>query len=433
MEKKLTKIAVVGMGYVGMPLAVAFAEKNIEVIGFDVNSEKINQYKNGIDPTEEVGDEVIKNTNIMFTSDENDLDGCGIYIIAVPTPVNSDGRPNLRPVINASSLVGKHIQTGGLVLYESTVYPGVTEDLCIPQVEQASGLKAYQDFKFGYSPERINPGDKVHRLNNIVKIVSGCDAETLETVAELYQLILDNPVFKAKSIKVAEAAKLAENSQRDVNIAFVNELALVFERMGIDTVDVIEAMNTKWNALGFYPGLVGGHCIGVDPYYFIYEAHKLGFESLIVSGSRRINDGIPQFIVDAVVRNMGKAGLNFSTANVYILGATFKENCPDMRNSKVFDIYEGLKNYGVYANIIEPVGDEIEVKEIFGVAPQKIHNVENADCIICAVAHNDIKNISIEELNKMYRKDLKTKIFIDIKSIFNREELEKAGFTVWRL
>ena len=343
---KKTKLAVIGLGYVGMPIAVQFAKK-INVVGFDINAAKVCEYKKGHDVTNEVGDEELKQTNMLFTSNEADLKNIGFYIVAVPTPINQDKTPNLSPVIGASEVVGRNIEKGSIVVFESTVYPGVTEDICIPIIESVSGLKAGKDWWIGYSPERINPADKIHRLWNIKKIVSGMDKDSCNEIAKVYELVVEVGVHKVSSIKTAEAVKVVENSQRDINIAFMNELAMVFDRMGIDTKEVVEGMNTKWNALGFMPGLVGGHCIGVDPYYFTYEAEKLGYHSQIILSGRKVNDDMGAFIASSTIKQMIKAGINPSNSRVLILGATFKENCPDIRNSKVFDIYNGLMEFGV--------------------------------------------------------------------------------------
>ena len=338
---KESKLAVIGLGYVGMPIAVQFAKK-INVVGFDLNSRKIAEYKKGHDVTGEAGDEELKKTTMCFTDKETDLKGSNFYIVAVPTPVNLDKTPDLAPVIGASEVVGRNIEKGSIVVFESTVYPGVTEDVCVPIIEKISGLKAGKDWWIGYSPERINPADKVHRLWNIKKIVSGMDKESCDEIAKVYELVVEVGVHKVSTIKTAEAIKVVENSQRDINIAFMNELAMVFDRMGIDTMEVVEGMNTKWNALGFKPGLVGGHCIGVDPYYFTYEAEKLGYHSQIILAGRKVNDDMGNFIATSTVKQLMKAGIDTSKARVLILGATFKENCPDIRNSKVFDIYNGL-------------------------------------------------------------------------------------------
>ena len=359
-EKKAT-LSVIGLGYVGMPLAIAFAE-HVNVTGFDLNKEKIFLYKSGIDPTNEVGNEKIQKTTINFTTSEEQLKNANFHIIAVPTPINQDKTPDFSPIIGASTILGRNLTPGSIIVYESTVYPGVTEDICIPILEKTSGLKCGVDFKVGYSPERINPGDKLHRLENIKKIVSGIDQETLNEIASVYELVIKAGVYRASSIKVAEAAKVAENSQRDINIAFMNELAMAFDKMHIDTNEVVDAMNTKWNALGFRPGLVGGHCIGVDPYYFVYEAEKLGYHSQIILAGRQINDGMGTFIADAIIKQLVLAGKKVLNAKVAILGITFKENCPDVRNSKVIDIIKRLNEYGILPDVIDPWADIKEVK-----------------------------------------------------------------------
>ena len=430
---KENKLALVGLGYVGMPIAVAFSEK-INVIGFDINKEKIEKYKSGIDPTKEVGDEAIANTKINFTSDERELKKASFFIVAVPTPVNTDNTPNLNPVIDASKVVGRNMQKGSIVVYESTVYPGVTEDVCINILEEESGLKCGTDFKVGYSPERINPGDKVHRLENIKKIVSGMDEESLDEIANVYSLVIKAGVHRASSIKVAEAAKVVENSQRDINIAFMNELAMVFDRMGIDTNEVIEAMNTKWNALHFYPGLVGGHCIGVDPYYFIYEAEKLGYHSQIVLSGRKINDGMGQFVADAIIKELVLAGKVVRDSKIGILGITFKENCPDTRNSKVIDIINRLNEYGIHPIIADPQADAKDVKKEYGLDLVDLSNFKGLDCIVFAVAHNEFKEFSMDKICSMF-KDIpnEQKILIDVKSQLDKKEVSKFGFKLWRL
>lgn len=350
---KEEKIAVIGLGYVGMPIAVAFAKK-VNVIGYDLNEEKINLYKSGIDPTKEVGNDGIKSTSVEFTADEKRIQDAKFIIVAVPTPVNTDHTPDLTPVIGASEIVGRNITKGSVVVYESTVYPGCTEDVCIPILERESGLKCGIDFKIGYSPERINPGDKIHRLENICKIVSGCDEKALQEIKKVYDLVIEVGTYPVSSIKTAEAVKVVENSQRDINIAFMNELAMVFDRMGIDTNEVVDGMNTKWNALGFRPGLVGGHCIGVDPYYFTYEAEKLGYHSQIILNGRIVNDGMGAYVADAAVKQMITAGQAPKKSKVVILGLTFKENCPDTRNSKVDDIIKQLRTYEIEPIVIDP-------------------------------------------------------------------------------
>ncbi len=429
-----TNLAVVGLGYVGMPIAVAFAKKGINVIGFDVNKKKIDVYKSGIDPTNEVGDDVIKNTSVQFTADEKDLQKAKFYIIAVPTPVNLDKVPDLTSVEEASSVVGRNLQEGSIVVYESTVYPGVTENVCVPILEKESGLKCGVDFKVGYSPERINPGDKVHRLENIHKIVSGMDNETLLQIKKIYDLVIEVGTFPVSTIKTAEAIKVVENSQRDINIAFMNELAIVFDRMGIDTNEVVDGMNTKWNALGFRPGLVGGHCIGVDPYYFTYEAEKLGYHSQIILAGRKLNDSMGDFVVQTTIKQMILAGLNVRDSNVVILGLTFKENCPDTRNSKVTDIIEGLRFYGVQPVVVDPWATVEEAKKNCCVDLVKLSDVKNADCVIIAVAHSEFKTLGLKEIDKLFaKKNNSDKVIIDVKGLLNKKEIDAADYRYWRL
>ena len=426
-------ISVIGLGYVGMPIAVAFAKK-INVIGFDLNEKKIGLYKSGIDPTHEVGDEEIKKTTVQFTSDEKRLRDAKFHIIAVPTPINPDKTPDLSPVEGASRIVGRNLTKGSIVVYESTVYPGVTEDICARILEKESGLKCGSDFKIGYSPERINPGDKIHRLENITKIVSGMDEDSLEEIARIYELVIEAGVHRAGSIKVAEAAKVVENSQRDINIAFMNELAMVFDRMGIDTKEVIDAMNTKWNALRFYPGLVGGHCIGVDPYYFVYEAEKLGYHSQIILSGRIINNGMGEFVADAIIKKLILAGKVVKQAKVVILGITFKENTPDTRNSRVVDIIERLKEYEINPIVVDPVANADEAYEEYGVELVNPDDARNADCVVLAVAHDVFKEqglTAIESLFGDYPNE--NKVIIDVKSILNKYEIEKKGYSYWRL
>lgn len=431
--KKEEKIAVVGLGYVGMPIAVAFAKK-VDVIGFDLNKKKIDLYKSGIDPTNEVGNDEIKKTNVEFTADETKLKEAKFHIVAVPTPINSDKTPDLSPVEGASKIVGRNLTKGSVVVYESTVYPGVTEDICIPILEAESGLKCGVDFKIGYSPERINPGDKVHRLENIIKIVSGIDEESLNEIAKVYELVIEVGVHKAGSIKVAEAAKVVENSQRDINIAFMNELAMVFDRMGIDTKEVIEAMNTKWNALGFTPGLVGGHCIGVDPYYFVYEAEKLGYHSEIILSGRKINDGMGKFVADAIIKKLILANKIVRQAKVVILGITFKENTPDTRNSKVVDIIDSLRDYGIEPIVVDPEADADEAKHEYGLDLVDIKDIHDADCLVLAVAHDVFKRMRWDEMDSLYGEfDNEEKILIDVKSILDRKVIEEKGYSYWRL
>lgn len=427
-------LALVGLGYVGMPIAVAFANEGVKVIGFDLNSQKIDLYNNGIDPTKEVGDEAIKKTNVDFTDKEERLQEARFIIVAVPTPVNQDHTPDLTPVIGASEIVGRNLKKGTIVVFESTVYPGCTEDVCIPILEKQSGLKCGVDFKIGYSPERINPGDKVHRLENIKKIVSGCDDETLLDIKAVYDLVIKVGTYPVSNIKTAEAVKVVENSQRDINIAFMNELAMVFDRMGIDTNEVVDGMNTKWNALGFRPGLVGGHCIGVDPYYFTYEAEKLGYHSQIILNGRIVNDGMGAYVADAAVTKMIKAGKAPAKSKVAILGLTFKENCPDTRNSKVEDIVKRLDEYGISPIVVDPWASERDAKKEYNITLQPIENAYEADCIILAVAHNEFRSLGLERIDKMF-KDIpqSEKVLLDVKGLFSIKELEKKGFSYWRL
>ncbi|WP_067841011.1 nucleotide sugar dehydrogenase [Amphibacillus sediminis] len=430
---KEEKISVIGLGYVGMPIAIAFGKK-ADVIGFDINKEKVGLYRSGIDPTNEVGNEAIRETTVEFTHDEAKIKEAKFHIVAVPTPINADKTPNLLPVENASRLVGRNLTKGSIVVYESTVYPGVTEDICIPILEKESGLVCGKDFKVGYSPERINPGDKVNTLENIVKIVSGMDDESLEEIAEVYKLVIKAGVHKANSIKVAEAAKVVENSQRDINIAFMNELAMVFDRMNIDTKDVIEAMNTKWNALGFYPGLVGGHCIGVDPYYFVYEAEKLGYHSQIILSGRKINDDMGDFVSDAIIKKLIHANKVVKQAKVLILGLTFKENTPDTRNSKVIDIIENLKEYGIDPIVVDPEADKQEVRSIYGIELSELSTVKDVDCIVLTVAHKAFKELDLNQLDSLFTNcKNEEKVIIDVKSMLDKEIVTEKGYLYWRL
>ena len=426
------KLALIGLGYVGLPIAVEFSKKGVDVIGFDVNSKKVQLYKNGIDPTGEVGDEQLSKTKVFFTSNEADLDNADFFIVAVPTPVNLDHTPNLTPVVEASKIVGRHIKKKSIVVYESTVYPGCTEDVCVPILEAESKLRCKSDFKIGYSPERINPGDKIHTLKHIVKVVSGCDIESLSIIKSVYEIVIEAGTYPVSNIRTAEAIKVVENSQRDINIAFMNELAMVFDRMDIDTEEVINGMNTKWNALGFRPGLVGGHCIGVDPYYFTYQAEKLGYHSNIILNGRIVNDSIASFIVNSTIKLMVKNGLAPKNCRIGILGITFKENCPDIRNSKVADIYKGLEEYGCNLLIADPFADPKEVKKEYGIKLNTINDFVDMDCIIVAVSHSEYKNISIDSLKNMFGKKT-VKIVIDVKSIFNQENLLDQNIISWRL
>lgn len=427
------KIALVGLGYVGMPIAVAFA-KHTDVIGFDLNEEKIALYKNGFDPTNEIGFEGIKETTVDFTADETRLREAKFIIVAVPTPVNTDHTPDLTPVIGASELIGRNLTKGSIIVYESTVYPGCTEDVCIPILERVSGLKCGVDFKVGYSPERINPGDRVHRLENIHKIVSGMDEESLDEIKNVYDIVIEVGTHPVSNIKTAEAVKVVENSQRDINIAFMNELAMVFDKMGIDTNEVVDGMNTKWNALGFRPGLVGGHCIGVDPYYFTYQAEKLGYHSQIVLNGRIVNDGMGAFVADAAVKKMIAAGQAPKKSKVVILGLTFKENCPDTRNSKVNDIIKQLRVYGIEPTVVDPWASERDAMKEYGVELKTLADAKDADCIIVAVAHNEFREMGLSKVKELFR-DVSDdqKVLIDVKGLYKVDELKTSGVRWWRL
>ena len=427
---KKESLSLVGLGYVGMPIAVAFAKK-INVIGFDLNKEKIDLYKSGVDPTHEVGDEAIKASTVQFTANEEDLRKARFHIVAVPTPVYEDHTPDLTPVEGASRILGRNLTKGSVVVFESTVYPGVTEDVCVPILEKESGLKCGVDFKVGYSPERINPGDKVHRLETITKIVSGMDEETLDLVAKVYELVVAVGVHRAPCIKVAEAAKVIENSQRDVNIAFMNELSIIFNKMGIDTKSVLEAAGTKWNFLKFTPGLVGGHCIGVDPYYLTYKAEDLGYHSQIILSGRRINDSMGKYVAENCIKTLIKVDKHVKNARVAILGFTFKENCPDTRNSKVFDIVKELREYGIEPVIADPIADAAEAERLYGVKFVDKSEVKNMDAVILAVAHAQFANFSMSEIDSFFGEGQKA--LLDIKGILSRAEYEKAGYAYWRL
>lgn len=427
-------LALVGLGYVGMPIAVAFAQKGMNVIGFDLNKGKIELYKKGIDPTKEVGDDVIGNTTVQFTTDERDLQKAKFIIIAVPTPINADHTPDLTPVIGASEIVGRNLQKGTIVVYESTVYPGCTEDVCIPILERESGLKCGVDFKIGYSPERINPGDKVHRLENIRKIVSGCDGEALTEIKNVYDVVIEVGTYPVSNMRTAEAVKVVENSQRDINIAFMNELAMVFDRMDIDTNEVVDGMNTKWNALGFRPGLVGGHCIGVDPYYFTYEAEKLGYHSQIILNGRIVNDSMGAYVADTAVKKMIAAGQAPKKSRVVILGLTFKENCPDTRNSKVNDVIKQLNTYGIEPLVVDPWADERDAWTEYGVKLTKLEDVRDADCLIVAVAHQEFRALGLDRIKQLYRAvPDEEKVLLDVKGIYSIEELKASNMRWWRL
>ena len=426
------KLSLVGLGYVGMPIAVAFARK-INVVGFDLNAAKIDLYKSGIDPTNEVGNEVIKNTKVDFTADPTRLKEAKFHIVAVPTPVNDDHTPDLTPVEGASRILGQNLTKGSIVVFESTVYPGVTEDICVPILEKESGLKCGVDFKIGYSPERINPGDKVHRLETITKIVSGMDEETLDEVAKVYELVVEAGVYRAESIKVAEAAKVIENSQRDINIAFMNELSIIFNKMGIDTKSVLAAAGTKCNFLNFQPGLVGGHCIGVDPYYLTYKAEELGYHSQIILSGRRINDDMGKYVAENLVKNLIKADIPVKSAKVAILGFTFKENCPDTRNTKIIDIYNELKEYGITAVVTDDNADAAEAKRLYGIEFTPMSEIKDCDAVILAVAHESYKTLTMKDMDALYADNGKAKVLTDLKGILDRKAYQDAGYIYWRL
>lgn len=428
---KKTKLSLVGLGYVGMPIAVEFA-KHVPVIGFDVNEEKIAQYKQGVDPTNEVGDAAVAASSVEFTADPARLEEARFHIVAVPTPVNQDKTPDLSPVEGASRTLGRHLRPGSVVVYESTVYPGVTEDVCVPILEEESGLRCGVDFKVGYSPERINPGDRVHRLTTIRKIVSGMDGESLEEIKRVYDIVIEAGTYPVSTIKTAEAIKVVENSQRDINIAFMNELAMVFDRMGIDTSEVVDGMNTKWNALGFRPGLVGGHCIGVDPYYFTYEAEKLGYHSQIILAGRKVNDGMGEFVADAAIKQMVLAGLAPARARVGVLGITFKEDCPDVRNSKVEDILNRFGQYGVEPMVSDPWADAADARRSYGVELVPMEEMRNLDCLVVAVAHRQFKEMGADDIKAMFVDGPDDrKVVVDVKSILDKAEF--AGYRYWRL
>lgn len=429
--RKEEKLSLIGLGYVGMPIAIEFAKRGVEVIGFDVNKSKIDTYISGIDPTNEVGDEAIRETTVEFTVDEKKLRDAKFHIVAVPTPVNDDHTPDLLPVEQASYILGRNLTKGSIIVFESTVYPGVTEEICIPILEKESGLKCGKDFKVGYSPERINPGDKVHTLSSIKKIVSGMDEESLDIIAKVYEIVVDAGVYKAESIKVAEAAKVIENSQRDINIAFMNELSMIFNKMGIDTKSVLEAAGTKWNFLEFYPGLVGGHCIGVDPYYLTYRAEMVGYDSQIIISGRRINDKMGKYVAENIVKKLIISGKMVKEAKVAILGVTFKENCPDTRNSKIIDIVSELQEYGIKPIIYDPVADVEEAKRLYNIDIVSRDEITEIDAVVIAVSHEEFKNYSMNQLDKLYSNG--KKVLIDLKGILDKQEYENAGYIYWRL
>lgn len=429
----IKKIAVVGMGYVGLPLAVAFSEEEFNVIGFDINQEKIEKYLSGKDPTNEVGDEKIKNSkNIEFTSDENKLKEANFIIVAVPTPVLENKMPDLKPLEGASKLVGRNLSKGTIVVYESTVYPGATEEVCLPILEKESGMVCGEDFKIGYSPERINPADRDNTLRTIVKITSGMDKESSDIIAEVYGKIITAGIHKASSIKVAEAAKVIENSQRDINIAFVNELALIFDRIGIDTMEVLEAAGTKWNFLPYKPGLVGGHCIGVDPYYLANKATELGYHAQVILSGRRINDGMAKFVAEKTIKKLINNNIRVKGADVLVMGLTFKENCPDLRNSKINDVIKELREYGANVHVVDPMAPKDEAKKEYGIILEDENCIKNMDAVIVAVGHKEYREMELENLRKYFNPVYAKPLLIDVKSIFDKEKAEKE-YDYWRL
>lgn len=431
LKNRKEKISVIGLGYVGLPLAVELAKK-YDVYGFDVNKNKLDTYKSGVDVTGEVGDEAIKHTSLHFTNDATDLQLCKFHIIAVPTPINTDKTPNLAPIIGASEIIGRNLVKGSIVVYESTVYPGTTEEICIPILEKESGLTFGKDFKVGYSPERINPGDKVNTLTKIIKIVSGSDEDALKEISQVYDYIIEAGVHEAESIKVAEAAKVIENSQRDINIAFMNELSMVFNKMNINTKAVLEAARTKWNFLNFTPGLVGGHCIGVDPYYFTYKAEQLGYHSQIILAGRKINDNMGKHVASNVIKELIRANINIKNAKIAILGLTFKENVPDVRNTKVIDIIKELEDYGIEIIVHDPVADPEDVKREFNLDLAKEEELKDLDCVILAVPHNSYKEkYTLESILSLYKN--KHGVFVDIKGMFEKSECEAKGLNYWSL
>lgn len=431
--KREAKISVVGLGYVGLPIAIAFA-KVADVIGYDNNKTKIELYRNGFDPTNEVGTEVLINTTVEFTSNPREIKKAKFHIVAVPTPVDHNHIPDLRILKAATKTVAENLTKGSYVVFESTVYPGVTEDECIPILENISGLKLNVDFKVGFSPERISPGDKINKLETIVKIVSGSDLESLDTIAKIYEIVVEAGVYKASSIRVAEAAKVIENAQRDINIAFMNELSMIFNKLNIDTYEVLEAAGTKWNFLKFTPGLVGGHCIGVDPYYLTYKAKTVGYYPGILLEGRKLNDSMGKYIVDKAIKQMIKAEIPIKQAKVGIFGFTFKENVPDIRNTKIIDIYNGLQEYGITPFIYDPMADEREVKEEYGLVLSPFTDMTEFDVVIFSVSHLEFENFSNTQIEKMF-KDVpnEKKVLIDIKNTIDKKHFIKKRFHVFGL
>jgi UDP-N-acetyl-D-galactosamine dehydrogenase len=427
------KIAVIGLGYVGLPIAVAFAKK-ADVIGFDINQEKINIYRQGIDPTKEVGEEELSKVVIELTAKEEALRKAKFHIIAVPTPLNDDHSPDFNPLKSACHIVGRNLTPGTYVVFESTVYPGATEEICIPILEKESGMRCGLDFKVGYSPERINPGDKIHRFHTIVKVVSGIDEEALEVIAKVYEMVVEAGIFRASSIKVAEASKAIENAQRDINIAFMNELAIIFNRAGINTQEVLQAAGTKWNFMRFSPGLVGGHCIGVDPYYLTYKAEQLGYHSQIILSGRRINDDMGCYIIQNLINLLILADIPVRTANIAILGLTFKENCPDIRNTRVFDMILELKEYGICPIVTDAQADEAEVLKEYDITLTSIDRIQNMNAVIIAVGHSEYQEFTMAQIDRFFQEGPnEKKLLLDIKGILKKEIYAAAGYRYWSL
>jgi UDP-N-acetyl-D-galactosamine dehydrogenase len=426
-------ISIIGLGYVGLPLAVAFAEKGKKIIGFDLNCNKIDSYKKGIDLTKEVGNLRLSSIkNLKFTCEERELEKTNIFIIAVPTPIKADKTPDLEPIKKATKMVSKYLKKNDTVIYESTVYPGTTEEICVPILENHSGLKYIYDFKVGYSPERINPGDKKHRLENITKVVSGCDDESTKNISNLYNEIIKAGIYEAPSIKVAEAAKVIENTQRDLNIAFINELSLIFDKLQIDTNEVLKAAGTKWNFLNFKPGLVGGHCIGVDPYYLTYKANLIGYKPKIILAGRELNDGMAKIVARKMIKNLIKNNIKIKNSRVLIMGLTFKEDCPDLRNSKVIDIIEELKDYGVDVYVTDPIANYNESKKEYGIELVPINEVKDIDGLIIAVGHSSYKSLDPKDIQKLFLNNLNKYTIVDIKSILEQKKFD-TKFDIWRL
>ena len=426
----MNAVAVVGLGYVGLPLAVEFGKK-MRTIGFDLSTTKVESYRRFVDPTGELSTEQLRAaTQLTVTTDPAALAEADHIVVAVPTPVDDAHQPDFRALAGASETVGRHMKRGAIITFESTVYPGATEEVCIPIIEKHSGMKWKTDFHVGFSPERINPGDKEHTLTTILKVVSGDDADTLDQIAALYESIITAGVYRASSIKVAEAAKVIENTQRDLNIALMNELSIIFDKIGIDTLEVLQAAGTKWNFLPFRPGLVGGHCIGVDPYYLTHKAEMIGYHPQVILAGRRINDGMAKLIAEKTVKEMIRAGVNVSGAKVNVMGLTFKENCPDLRNSKVADVITELKSYGVDVHVHDPVADADEAMHEYGVRLDSWEDLPRAHAIVAAVSHRDLVTRPISDFQS---KVVEKGCFIDVKSQFDQEALRAAGLNVWRL